>query len=431
MTSVRILPSAAVGWSAVAWLATTAVHAQTLDEQYEFYLNTVSRRCENMNFEVDDELNVLPGQAGPRLAAFCSGPPLVGGGGGSASVGGGTGAAAGSGRGAAEDNALRRRQEALRNADEPKISNDVSVFDDGRTSVFFSLDYAREEQKTTHFEAGRDSHSTGGTLGADYRLGTQGAVGIAANYAELTGDFAASGGDFRHRSFGALIYGSWFPGANFLIDANLGIDRKQIDTSRIVTLRRTVIGSPFAPPIISFNPPPAAVDSDSDGRETRAEVRAGYDFVFGGTSIGPRAALLYLHNQLDGFTEQGDTPMALAFDEQTETSLRSSVGFELRKAFTFATGALQPQLSANWIHEFRDDQRAITARFTEDLRENPSRLRFLNERPDRDHYVIRASTVAVFAHGVSGFVSVEGTTGHAYIDRYAASMGVRVELGNL
>jgi uncharacterized protein YhjY with autotransporter beta-barrel domain len=120
--------------------------------------------------------------------------------------------------------------------------------------------------------------------------------------------------------------------------------------------------------------------------------------------------------------------MTLAFDEQTTTSLRSMLGLQASRPYLAGRVVLVPQLNVDWVHEYRDDQRTLTAHFAEDLRPDPSILRFLNEAPDRDWFVIKLSAVAVFVHGISGFVALEDMTGHTYINRYRASIGLRVEL---
>lgn len=418
---------------ACAWLSSAT--AQTLDEQYDFYLGAISRRCQNMNFEVDASLILLPGQAGPLLEAFCSGPLPVGGISTTSSQGGGTGASS-NGRGAAEDAALRRRRERLRaegrqdDSDElaAPAADDFSLLESGKTSVFLSMDYQYEKQKQTRYEAGHRSNLFNGTLGVDHRFGATALTGIALKYENLTGDFANSAGDFQTRGSGAVLYGSWFPQDNLFIDMNAGVIRRSLDTRRIVGIRRVVIGSPGSPPNISFSPPLTPVDNNTHSRESNAEIRSGYDFVAGRVTAGPRAGIVMRRAELDGFTERGNTPMTLIFDAQTEKSLQSSLGFQAGAAINTASGVILPQLNIDWLHEFSDDQRVITARFAEDLRPNPSRLRFLNAAPDRDSFKMRISTVAILPHGVSAFVSVEGTAGHEYLDRYGASIGVRMEL---
>lgn len=417
-----VLPALACGW-------TCATHAQSLDEQYDFFLGTLSRRCQNLNFAVDDDLVLLPGQAGPQLAAFCSGPPQVGGGATNNSQGGTTGASGG--RAAVEDAALRRRRERAR-ADEqetaPDAGNDVTLIDGGNVNAFLSVDYQRENQKTTRYEAGHSSDLFNGTLGADYRFGSTAVAGAALKFEDLSGDFASGFGDFHARGRGAVLYGSWFPYQTLFIDVNAGIVSRDVDTRRIVGIRRVTIASPSAPPVIGFFPSLTPVDSATHSREENAEIRTGYDFVAGRATFGPRAGVVVRRAELDGFTEHGSSPMRLSFDPQIEKSLQSSLGLQASAAFNTGAGVIVPQLNLDWLHESRDDQRFITARFADDLRANPSKLRFLNAAPDRDTFRMRLSTVAVFAHGVNAFWSVEGLAGHDYIDRYGLAMGIRVEL---
>jgi hypothetical protein len=83
------------------------------------------------------------------------------------------------------------------------------------------------------------------------------------------------------------------------------------------------------------------------------------------------------------------------------------------------------QLNADWVHEFEDDQRELTARFAEDYRANPTRLRFLDEAPDRDAYVARISAVATLPHGIGAFITANKLFGHDYLSRYGGSIGVR------
>jgi uncharacterized protein YhjY with autotransporter beta-barrel domain len=414
---------------------TAAAQAQTLDEQYEFYLATVSQRCQNMGFARDAFATLLPGQAGPNLTAYCSGPPLVGGGGTATnSSGGGAGAGAGRGSGAQEDAALRRRREKLRQTNNTESADtssgsgnaDLDLASFGSTSLFVSFDYLHERQKSTHYETGRQSHSLDSTLGADHRFGTQGLAGLALKYAAQSGDID-SGGDFNTHDHGLWAYGSWLPHDSLFFDAAVGLDVKQVQTQRIV-FRQLVTTNFLGTTSTVLNPTPQPASSDTHSHEVSAELHSGYDFSHSSVTIGPRIALTYRHASLDAFLESGNTPMTLAFDTQTSTSMRSLVGLQLSKAFTVSSGALVPQLNVDWVHEYRDEQRVITARFAEDLRAAPAKLRFLNQAPDRDWAAIRINTVAVFTHGFSAFAAFETMAGHAYIDRYRASLGMRMEL---
>lgn len=52
-------------------------------------------------------------------------------------------------------------------------------------------------------------------------------------------------------------------------------------------------------------------------------------------------------------------------------------------ALSTSIGVFVPQFTAEWVHEFQDDQRVIYFRFREDL--GQTKLRFQTDAPDRDY----------------------------------------------
>jgi uncharacterized protein YhjY with autotransporter beta-barrel domain len=404
-------------------------HAQSLDEQYTYYL---TGKCQNLGFQRDANNVVLPGQAGPHLEAYCSGPIPVAGGNETTSLGGGAAAEQISGTGGEEEQALKRRRRRLSDSDsEPAAPADavpdMELASFGATSVFASFDYLNERQSTTIYEAGRHSSGYGGLLGIDRRFGAKALAGIAIRYEEQSGTLD-SGGDFSVHTPGVRVYGSWLPAAGLFIDAAAGFDRRSLDTRRIVELKVVTFGSPGSPGIVSYNPPPLPASSTTRERDFTGELHAGYDLSLAALTIGPRVAVAAAHSALDPYVESGDTPMTLAINAQTRTSLRTLVGFQASDALKLGSGVLVPQLEAEWVHEYRDEQRMLSAHFAEDLRPQPVELHFLNNPPDRDWFVARVATVAVLPHGFSAFAAVERIAGNLYVERYLASLGMRCEL---
>jgi len=51
------------------------------------------------------------------------------------------------------------------------------------------------------------------------------------------------------------------------------------------------------------------------------------------------------HAKLDPYVESGSTPMTLAFDEQTTTSLRTMLGMQASRALLASSVVLVPQLN--------------------------------------------------------------------------------------
>lgn len=397
----------------VAFGAAGPLAAQSLDEQYAFYL---LEACAEMGFIKDGiDATLLPGQAGPNLTAACNGPPPVGGGESSSAGSGGSPRAA---TGGIEDQALRRRRDAARS----KQTDSASIASYGNLGVFLSFDYLHQQQDATRYEGARRSILRAGTLGADYRF-SRGIAGVAARYEDHTGAFG-TGGDFDTRGQGISLYGSWFASDNAFVDLTATANFRRDETHRVVALQRTILFFPSGS-ITFFDPAPAFANSEKDSTEFGAQLAAGYDFFLGAFTVGPRVGVTIVRNKQEAYVENGNTPMRLAFDEQKEKSTRSSAGIQASTAFTPSFGVLTLQLNADWQHELEDDQRLLTARFAEDLRANPTRLRFLDEAPDRDVYVVRASLAATLPHEIGAFIAAHKLFEHEYQSRYGASVGVR------
>lgn len=409
--------------AAVLGLASPRTQAQSLEEQYAFYL---SAKCTNLQFDrIDGEVfdDLVPGQAGAELDAFCSGTPSVGGGSSSESASTGVGATSG----AAADAALRRRQASLRSGKEGEAGggDEFGILASGRTSLFGSFNYARDDQKARRFEGGRRVDQLALTLGVDWRLGTTGLLGIAAGIEDQSGDLDA-GGTIDNRGYSAILYGSWLPAPAVFVDLSGGLVQRDIETSRTVSFTRTFNNG--GGPVVVESIAPARAESKTDQQEWRGALLTGYDWQFGGSGLGPRLALEYRRSRIDGVVESGATPMTLRIDQQTEKSLRGGLGLQASRVMNTTSAVFVLQLNADWWHEFQDDQRFIEARFAQDLRPNPVRLRYQNQPPDRDVFTSRLSLGVTMPRGFSAFLSVDALFGHSYLEHYGAGLGLRKEL---
>lgn len=395
--------------------------AQRLDDQYKYYLDNY---CNNLGFNRDNTGRPLATEAGPVLAQYCTGFPVLGppGSGPQPPPPSGSGAAAsGSAAGDAAD-ALRRRREEEGDATTPDI--DLATF--GHVSLFMTLDYLHERQDSTPYEGGRSSRTLGGLLGVDYRFAS-GVLGVAANYGRVTGDLAG-GGDFKGHDAGLVAFGSlWGRDAAF-IDFAAGYNLGRLDMERVVGLTVTSYNLDGSIRDVRQWVPPASAYGKPRHRDVTAELRAGFDFQLGGLALGPRTALTLRNSRHEAYRETGATPMALAFAETRVKSMQSQLGLQAGIALPNAHFVLLPQFNADWMHELEADQQLLAATFAEDIRANPRVVRFLNTAPDRDWFSGRLSIAAAFIHGFSGFVAAEGIAGHEYLSRYRFSLGVRKEL---
>ena len=89
----------------------------------------------------------------------------------------------------------------------------------------------------------------------------------------------------------------------------------------------------------------------------------GYDVTSGGWTITPMASLLYTMVGIEGYDEIGSL-VPLKIESQQASSLRVRLG--PRVAYTSQVGSARvtPSLSAQWQHEFADDELPFEARFS-------------------------------------------------------------------
>src|SRR6185369_5892217 len=159
-------------------------------------------------------------------------------------------------------------------------------------------------------------------------------------------------------TYGATLYGSVFPAKNLFIDGYLGYNRKEYDSDRRINLNIAHVGAP----VIANG---AALGS-TDGDEFKAGVNVGYDFHIRNLTIGPRVGMNYRENTISGFTERGATGTELVFLRQNQTSLTSVLGVYSSLAISTGIGVVIPQVTAEYLHEFENDQKAYKFRFAQD-----------------------------------------------------------------
>jgi outer membrane autotransporter protein len=169
-----------------------------------------------------------------------------------------------------------------------------------------------------------------------------------------------------------------------------------------------------------------SANGENEGQEYNVSFSTGYDFSFGGLTVTPLVRVDYIDTQIDALDETGGQGWALHVDNQEFNSLTTAVGAQTSYAFSFPWGVLIPTARAEWVHEFSNDSRTVTAHFIQD----PTQTKFniLTDSPDRDFVTLGAGMSAQFEHGISAFVNYETVVGHKYIEAHSFSTGVRFEL---
>jgi outer membrane lipase/esterase len=334
---------------------------------------------------------------GPELTPICQG-------GGAAATSGGT-VGAETRAGGEEQRQVFRRLRQRQGA----ASADAGG---GGFSIFASADYQKFDKDPTRFESGFDRDTVGGTIGADYLFRNGLVLGTAVSYAHEFGNYDGIGGGFDHDAYGVLVYGSVIPISNMFVDAVAGYTWKDYSFDRRISVTTATV---------NVSGPTSA---DTDGDEFKFGLNAGYDFVLGRFTVGPRVGVLYRETSIDGFRESGRTGLELEYDNQNIQSLTTTVGVYGSMAISTGFGVIVPQATAEYVHEFLDDQRSVGFRLVQNTVQ--ARFLFQTEPPDRDYFNVGVGVAMVLPNGLQPYLNFRELVGYDDRSSHTVTLGLRV-----
>ncbi|HJR05630.1 MAG TPA: autotransporter outer membrane beta-barrel domain-containing protein [Methylomirabilota bacterium] len=321
------------------------------------------------------------------------------------------------------DTQLGQSQEQRRQADRlaERRSGQGGAADQPGTGfgLFVNGDYQFLNKNTTRLESGFEQQTVGTTVGADYSFRGRAVVGVALNYAHEFGEFAGVSGGFDNDTFGVTLYGTVVPVDKLFIDGFVGYARKEYSIVRRVN---------FAFPTGGANPPNFLTSGPIDGRTHHDDFTIGtvigYDFVLKNLTVGPRVGVNYLDRRIAGYSESGGTGLELNYDNQNISSLTTTAGLFASVAINTPWGVLVPQATAEYVHEFLNDQRSVGFRIDEAVFQ--PRFLYRTDEPDRNFFNVGVGAVFVLPGGMSAFANVRQLLGYA--DRRATNVTVGLRL---
>lgn len=278
-------------------------------------------------------------------------------------------------------------------------------------SLFASADYQKFDKDTTRFETGFDRDTAGATIGADYLFSNGFVLGAAVSYAHEFGHFDGGGG-FDHDAYGVLVYSSSVPIPNMFVDVAAGYTRKDYSFDRRANATVNVL-------TVS-----GATSGDTDGNEFGVGINTGYDVLLGRFTVGPRIGITYRETTIDGYRESGHTGLELVYDNQNIQSLTTTAGLFGSVALSTGFGVIVPQATADYVHEFLDDQRSVGFRLAKDLGQR--RFLYQTDPPDRDYVNLGVGVSMVLPNGLQPFLNFRELV--AYRDRssHTVTLGLRI-----
>lgn len=294
--------------------------------------------------------------------------------------------------------------------------NKAAAGDDSyeRLGVFMNGNIGFGDRRTTVNEAGYNLDTHGGTVGVDYRLTDNFLLGTAFAYNNATSRYSNSLGEMEADNYSGAIYGSFFTEDGFFIDGIFSGSHIDYATRRHIQ---------YTVPTETIN---TNALGDNSGNEFNVSMNTGYNFNYGGLTITPHVRVDYTSSQVDALNERGGLGWALHVDEQDFDSMQTAGGLQLNYAVNLPWAIIVPMVRAEYIHEFKNDQRNIKAYFIQD----PSQTQFniMTDKPDRDYIVMSAGISAQFMHGISAFVNYDTVQAHSFVSNHNFAGGVRVQL---
>jgi outer membrane lipase/esterase len=279
----------------------------------------------------------------------------------------------------------------------------------GGLGIFLNGQGSFGDQDPTNREPGFKFNTQGMTLGGDYRVTDNIVLGAAFGYLHTAADLDQSGGRVKMNGYSGSLFGSYYVGDKFYVDAIATYGRNDYGVTRNVT----------------FGDSSVTARSDPDGRQLSVSSSAGYNFNFGSWTVGPLAKVTYINVHIDGFQERGADIFNLAVRRQTIESLATDLGGQVSYAISTPWGVLTPLARAEWEHEFKGGARFINGSLVAD----PLRTTFGAQanNPDRNYVNLATGITGTFQRGVSAFAHYETVLGRTNVTNHSFTAGIRFQ----
>jgi outer membrane lipase/esterase len=303
-----------------------------------------------------------------------------------------------------------------------------------RLGFFVNGDLRRGTQDTTDLETGFDVRQNSLTAGVDYRIANSLVLGLALGHASGTTDFAADNGRLNGNSNSASLYGTFY-------EQDLYLDF--IATYGHIAYRATRTSTFAIDPNTNLTPAnciagQCSIDTtgSTSARQLAFAASVGYGFHAGGLAFGPDIALDYTGIRVNGFTEAdpNETGLALAYDPESGDSFLLKAGGNASYAISTRIAVILPEVRANFVHEFANNQRTLTAHFLDDPTSGApggpiSSFVVFTDQPDRNYFDWAAGVSAKFPYGISAFIDYSAIGGESEIRTSDLAFGVRIQYG--
>jgi autotransporter-associated beta strand protein len=253
---------------------------------------------------------------------------------------------------------------------------------------------------STDGASGFNLQTAGVTVGVDYRIGSNFAVGLLAGYAHTNADLVNNGNlDVNSAKFG--LYATAFSGGFYLNSAVTG-GWSDYDS------HRTALGG--------------TASGSTDGGDINVLVSGGYDWKTGNLSIGPTASFQYNYLAFNSFTESGSLA-PLKYNDQHSDSIRTAFGMKATYDWKVGNVLVRPELRVAWQHEYGLSAYPIAAGFA-----NGAGSSFTVSGPKigRDSLLLGAGAAVIWSDRIATYIYYDGELARTNYDSHNISGGIRI-----
>ncbi|MCB1748410.1 MAG: autotransporter outer membrane beta-barrel domain-containing protein [Gammaproteobacteria bacterium] len=282
--------------------------------------------------------------------------------------------------------------------------------------------YANSDRDTTAREAGFEADDYGVTFGVDYAVSDMLVLGLAGGYRNTDADIDNNGGKLDSDSYSVFAYWSLYPSDNFFVDATVGYTNSDHDQERNIIYSIAAVGGGTT----TVN---NTALSDTDSDEWSASVAAGRRYDFGNWALTPQARFEYADVEIDGFTESmantaaAGAGLALQVASQSYETMQTAAGATLGTHFDTSWGAVFPEISFEYVHEFKNNNDPVRSFFVNDS--SRTTIVLLTDRPDRNFFNVGAGLSTAFSDSLSGYVRYQGLFGYRDLDVHMVEVQLR------
>lgn len=214
----------------------------------------------------------------------------------------------------------------------------------GATSFWLGGDARFGTRDPVSGSMGGTSFRTDGiSAGADRRFSDQLVLGVGLGFAHDKASIGTDGTQSRATGTSAAFYASYQPTEKTFVDGLIGYGALSLDATRFVS------------PIASY------ASSHRSGNQLFGSVTAGYELRKYDLLVSPYGRLDFTVNKLKQTSETGAGQFSLTYFDQTDHTLRTSLGLRAESSHETDWGTAKPRIRVEYQHGFEGGSSARLA----------------------------------------------------------------------